>query len=98
MFASCSITLLWGKVYANYSVRWAFVIALGFFELGSLVCGVTPTSKGLIVGRAVAGLGAGGILPGAMIMLAHSVPLRKRPLYIGLVGGMSGIATVAGPL
>lgn len=28
----------------------------------------------------------------------YSVPLRKRPAAFGLVGGMWGIASVAGPL
>jgi len=72
--------------------------AIGIFELGSLVCGVSPTSKALIVGRAIAGLGCAGIFSGALIILAHSVPLRKRPMYTGFIGAMYGIASVAGPL
>ena len=39
-----------------------------------------------------------GIFSGALIILAHSVPLRKRPLYTGIIVGMWGIASVAGPL
>ena len=33
-----------------------------------------------------------------MIIVAYSVPLVKRPIYTGLIGGMYGIASVAGPL
>ncbi len=52
----------------------------------------------LIMGRAVAGLGSAGIFSGALIILAYSVPLEKRPIYSGLIGSMYGIASVAGPL
>jgi MFS family permease len=34
----------------------------------------------------------------ALTMLILIVPLRKRPAAFGLIGGMWGIASVAGPL
>lgn len=68
------------------------------FELGSLICGVANNSLALIMGRAVAGIGSAALFSGALIILAYSVPLAKRPLYSGLIGGMYGIASVAGPL
>ena len=42
------------------------------------------------MGRAVAGLGCAGIFSGALIILSLSVPVRSRPIYTGLVGGMWG--------
>ena len=36
------------------------------FELGSLLCGVATSSVMLIVGRAVAGIGAAGLFSGAV--------------------------------
>lgn len=62
-----------------------FLVAVCIFELGSLICGVAPNSTSLIIGRAVAGLGCGGILSGAMIIIAASVPLRKRPIFSGML-------------
>lgn len=52
----------------------------------------------LIVGRAVAGVGAAGIFSGALTILAYSVPLSKRPLYTGAIGSMYGLASISGPL
>jgi MFS family permease len=46
----------------------------------------------------VAGVGAAGIFSGAILIIASTVPLRQRPAYMGLIGGMYGIASVAGPL
>lgn len=79
-------------------MKWSYLGAICIFELGSLICGIAPTSNALIVGRAIAGLGASGIFSGSIVIVSHSVPLAKRPMYIGLVGGMFGIASVAGPL
>jgi MFS family permease len=52
----------------------------------------------LIIGRAVAGVGAAGIFSGALTILAHSVPLAKRPIYTGAIGSMYGLASISGPL
>lgn len=98
LLTTCAFQLIYGKIYTFYSIKWVFLFALFIFEVGSLICGVAPNSVTLIVGRAVAGLGAAGIFSGAILILANSVPLAKRPLYMGLVGGMFGIASVAGPL
>lgn len=79
-------------------MKWVFLAAFGVFEVGSVICGAAPNSVALIIGRAVAGLGAAGVFSGAMLIIAASVPLAKRPIYSGLIGGMYGIASVMGPL
>lgn len=48
--------------------------------------------------RAVLGFGAAGIFSGALIIIAHSTPVHKRPVYTGIAGAMYGLATVVGPL
>ncbi|KAH8693573.1 major facilitator superfamily domain-containing protein [Talaromyces proteolyticus] len=98
LLTTCSLQLVFGKLYTFYSVKWTYLIALFVFELGSFVCGITPNSTGLILGRAVAGMGAAGIFSGALLIIARTVPLRQRPAYMGMIGGMYGIASVAGPL
>lgn len=54
----------------------------GVFELGSLICGVATSSNMLIAGRAVAGMGASGILNGAFTIIAGCVPMPKRPCML----------------
>ncbi|RPA81881.1 MFS general substrate transporter [Ascobolus immersus RN42] len=98
MLTTCCFQLIYGKLYTFWSLKWLFQLAVFLFEIGSLVCAVAPNSEALIVGRAIAGLGCAGIFSGALIILAHAVPLHKRPIYTGLIGGMYGIASVAGPL
>lgn len=98
LLTTAALQLLFGKFYSYLNIKWVFLSAIGLFELGSLICGVAPNSTALIIGRAIAGAGSAGILSGALIILAFTVPLRSRPAYSGGITSMYGIASVAGPL
>jgi len=52
----------------------------------------------LIVGRAIAGLGGAGIATGALSIIAASLPLRKRPIFLAGLQSVFGVATIVGPL
>ncbi|KAI4279705.1 MAG: hypothetical protein L6R35_006038 [Caloplaca aegaea] len=88
----------WGKVYKYFPLKSSFLISIFIFELGSLICGVAPNSTTLIVGRAIAGLGAAGIGSGSYTIIAFSASPKKRPLFTGIIGTSYGIAAVVGPL
>ncbi|KAK9778377.1 putative Efflux pump [Seiridium cardinale] len=98
LLTTAALQLIFGKFYTFMSIKIVFLSAIAIFEIGSLICGVAQNSITLIIGRAVAGMGSAGMFSGALLILAHSVPLPKRPMYTGLIGGMYGIASVAGPL
>jgi len=68
-----------GKLYTHFNNKIVFLTFVSLFELGSLLCGVASSSAFLIVGRVVAGLGASGIVNGAMTILAGAVPKEKSP-------------------
>ena len=61
------------------SLQRTFLAFFAFFELGSLLCGVATSSRMLIVGRAMAGIGASGIQNGAFTIIAECVSMPKRP-------------------
>lgn len=98
LLTNCSFQLIWGKLLTFYSTKWIYLAALFIFELGSLICGVAPTSTVLIIGRAIAGVGSGGVGTGSLMLVAQSVPRRQRPTLVGLVSAMYGFAAIAGPL
>lgn len=98
LLTTTSLQPSFGKIYTYFNVKWTYMIALAIFELGSVLCGAATSSSMLIVGRAVAGVGAAAIFSGGMTIVGYSVPLRKRALYIGLLSSMFGIASVVGPI
>ncbi|KAK5654929.1 hypothetical protein OQA88_6685 [Cercophora sp. LCS_1] len=88
----------WGKIYKYFPLKISFLAAIFIFELGSLICGVAPNSVTLIVGRAIAGIGAAGIGSGAYTLIAFSAPPARRPTFTGIIGAAYGIASAVGPL
>ena len=56
----------------SLQVKGTFLSAIGIFEIGSLICALAPSSIVLIIGRAIAGIGVGGIFSGALVIIAHT--------------------------
>ncbi|KAF2272736.1 MFS general substrate transporter, partial [Westerdykella ornata] len=98
MLTSCGFILFYGRIYTFFATKWVFLASIALFEIGSAVCGAAPSSKALIIGRSVAGVGSSGIYTGAVLIITEIVPLHKRPFINGLFGVCFGVASVAGPL
>ncbi|KAI5476146.1 Major facilitator transporter-like protein [Pseudohyphozyma bogoriensis] len=68
------------------------------FEIGSIVCATAHNVYVLIVGRAVSGVGGGGITVAAMQIITQATRIEQRPVLFSLVGAVFAISAVAGPL
>ncbi len=88
----------WGKAYKYFPLKPTFLLSIGIFEIGSLICGVAQNSVTLIIGRAIAGMGGAGIASGAYTIIAFAVPPAQRPAFTGVLGAAYGCASVIGPL
>ncbi|SCV38487.1 related to major facilitator (MFS1) transporter [Fusarium fujikuroi] len=93
-----AIQSLWGKIYKFFPLKTSFLASIFIFELGSLISAVARNSMTVIVGRAIAGLGASGVAPGVYTIPAFIAAPEKRATYTGFIGLSYGIAAVAGPL
>src|SRR5690348_12303030 len=68
------------------------------FALGSLL---TATATGLgaaIAGRGLQGVGAGGLVPATLALVADRWPPERRALPLGVVGAVQEAGAVLGPL
>ncbi|KAG9845679.1 putative major facilitator superfamily transporter, partial [Aureobasidium melanogenum] len=98
LLTTTSLQPSFGKVYTYFDVKWTYLSALIIFEVGSVICAAATSSTMLIIGRAVAGVGAAALFSGGMTIIGFITPLRKRAIYIASLSSMFGIASVVGPL
>lgn len=98
LLTSTALQPSFGRIYKTFNVKYSFLVAIFWFELGSLICGVAPSSSALIAGRAVAGVGVAGIFSGTLVIISFTLPLHKRPVALGFFGAVWAVAFVVGPL
>ncbi|GKZ35639.1 hypothetical protein AbraIFM66950_006339 [Aspergillus brasiliensis] len=96
--ASSMSQLLQGRVFDQFSVKWAFLFHLILFEAGALISGAAPSSLVFIIGRIISGLGFSGISQGCMVIISMTRPLNKRPIYIGAISASEFCATAIAPI
>jgi MFS family permease len=77
LLTNCAFLLVFGKLYTFLNVKATFLTALVLFEVGSAICGAAPNSIAFIIGRAIAGLGAGGVQSG-VVCLHFPVPQLRH--------------------
>ena len=92
------MTPIYGRLADSYGRRRVYIGSVAVFLLGSLLCGCAWSMASLIAFRAVQGLGGGGLVPMATIIIADVSAPPDRPRLLGYVSGIWGIAAIVGPL
>jgi EmrB/QacA subfamily drug resistance transporter len=90
--------LITGRLGDRFGPKNIYLIGLALFTLASLWCGLSTTLDGLIVARAVQGLGAAFMTPQTMAVITRTFPAERRGAAMGLWGATAGVATLVGPL
>jgi EmrB/QacA subfamily drug resistance transporter len=98
MLASTTTVPLYGKLSDIYGRRKLYVFAMVLFLSGSVLCGWANSMTSLIFARAMQGLGAGGIMPLAFILIGEMFTLEQRAKMQGLFSGVWGVSSIVGPL
>jgi EmrB/QacA subfamily drug resistance transporter len=98
ILASLVVTPFYGKLGDMYGRKKFFVVAIVIFLAGSALSGLSQSMAELITFRAIQGLGAGGLMVGAMATLGDIVAPRERGRYMSYMMVVMMLATIAGPL
>jgi len=98
MIASTLSTPLYGKLSDIFGRKPLYVISLSLFISGSVLCGIATDMYELAAFRAVQGLGGGGLMALALIILGDILSPRERTKYQAAFFGVWGIASVLGPV
>lgn len=98
MLASTTTIPLYGKLSDIYGRKPIYVFAMALFLGGALLAGRSGSMAHLIAARAMQGLGAGGLLPLAFVMVGAMFSFDQRARMQGLFSGVWGVSSVIGPL
>ncbi len=88
-----------GKLADRLGRKYIYLICIGLFGLGSLICGLSQDFASfpmLLTGRVIQAIGGGGIMPIANAEFGTSFPEEKRGMALGIIGGVYGIANILG--
>ncbi len=98
VLASTITTPLYGKLGDLYGRKRLLMVAIVIFLIGSALSGLSQSMDQLIAFRALQGLGAGGLMVGAIATIGDLVSPRERGQYMGYMMGAMMLAMIAGPL
>src|SRR6478609_5625837 len=98
LLTATAMAPLYGKISDVHGRRSTIFAAVTIFLVGSLISAVAPNMLVLIIGRAVQGLGGGGLFALSQTVIGDLVPPRERARYAAWVSGTWAVASIAGPL
>lgn len=88
---------IYGRLADRYGTRRLFLVGLGIFAVGSMLCALAPTYLLLLGARLVQGVG-GAAIPGLGITIAsQAYGPEQRGTVLGVVSAALGVASATGP-
>jgi EmrB/QacA subfamily drug resistance transporter len=96
---SFAVLLMTGAALGDrYGRRRLFIVGMALFVAASAACALSTDIAALIAARALQGVGAAVIAPLSLALLTAAFPPERRGWALGVFGGITGLAVVAGPV
>ena len=84
LIANAACQPLSGRLTDIFSRKTGLVVSNVLFAVGNLMCGLAKDEWSMIAGRAVAGMGGGGLMAISTFVASDLVPLRRRGVIQGI--------------
>ena len=97
LLAATAVVPLYGKIADIYGRQFTLRIAIAIYMLGSLLCALAPNMLVLILGRALHGLGGGGLASMGAVVLGDVVAPKERGRYYAYFAVVYTTAGALGP-
>lgn len=81
----------------RFTIKALFLFSMGFFTLGTVLCGWGPDFGVLLSGRLIQAVGAGILMPMSMTVLLITFPVERRGSAMGIFGLIIAFAPAIGP-
>ncbi len=98
MLASTVMMPVYGKIGDVLGRKPVLIAAILIFVGGGILGGLAQNINLLIVARVIQGIGGGGLMILSQAAIADVVSARDRGKYVGILGGVFALSSVAGPL
>jgi EmrB/QacA subfamily drug resistance transporter len=93
-----ALILVGGSMGDQLGRKRVFLAGVAFFTASSILCGFATSSRVLIIGRALQGIGAAFLVPGSLSIISATFDDAERGRAIGTWSGFSAITTAIGPV
>src|SRR3954451_4163286 len=97
LLASTAVVPLYGKISDIHGRSFTLRIAIAIYMAGSLLCALAPNMLVLILGRAVHGLGGGGLASLGAVVLGDVAAPKERGRYYAYFAVVYTTAGATGP-
>lgn len=98
ILASTIMMPIYGKLGDLLGRKPILMVAISVFVIGSVVSATATNIVWLIAGRAIQGLGGGGLMILSQATIADVIPARERGKYMGIMSSVFALSSVSGPL
>src|SRR6266849_2080210 len=93
-----ALILAGGSMGDQIGRKRVFLFGVTFFAVASILCGIAASPRGLIMARALQGMGAAFLVPGSLAIISATFDAADRGGAIGTWSGFSAITTAIGPV